>query len=103
MPNKIIITTLISMIALVLLPVHAESKSPASTKTVILSIPGMTCPVYPITIKKALEGLSGINKVSIDFETKMATIVFNPNQVQISDLTNATKIVGYPSSIESEQ
>ncbi|HGI8166018.1 TPA: mercury resistance system periplasmic binding protein MerP [Legionella pneumophila] len=95
-------TTLISMIALVVLPLHAKSTSPESTKTVILSIPGMTCPVCPITIKKTLQHITGVNKVSIDFETKMATVVFNPNKVQISDLTTATNNAGYPSSVDSK-
>jgi len=96
------VTTLILIMVLSALPLHAESTIPQNTKTAILSIPGMTCPVCPITIKKALESLSGINKVSMNFETKMATVVFNPNQVQNSDLTNATKNAGYLSSIESE-
>lgn len=100
--NKTIIATFISMIALVVLPLHAESTSPASTNTVTLSIPGMTCPVCPITIKNALEGITGVNKVSIDFETKVATVVFNPNTVQVSDLTRATNNAGYPSSVESK-
>lgn len=98
--KKLIITTLISMIALVVLPLHAESTSPASIKTVILSIPGMTCPACPITIKKALQHSTGVNKVSIDFETKMATVVLNPNKVQIIDLTTATNNAGYPSSVK---
>jgi len=99
MLNKTIIAILISVISMIAFPSQAESTLPVSTKTVILSIPGMTCPVCPITIKKALEGITGVNKVSIDFESKIAMVVFNPNTVQVSDLTAATNNAGYPSSV----
>ena len=74
-----------------------ESKK-MMTKTVILSVPGMTCRVCPITVKKALENVKGVNKVSVNFDAKTATVTFNPNQANVYDLTEATKKSGYPSS-----
>ncbi|HHM2297806.1 TPA: cation transporter [Legionella anisa] len=100
--KKIIIVTLIPIAALIMLPLRAQSTFPQNTQTVVLSIPGMTCPVCPITIKKALDNMAGVNEVSIDFKTKRATVVFNPNQVQIADLTAATKNAGYPSLVEKD-
>jgi|YelNatPaOPRAMG01_1025707.scaffolds.fasta_scaffold135360_1 mercuric ion binding protein len=70
-------------------------------KTVTLSVPGMTCRVCPITVKKALENVKGVSKVSVNFDAKTATVTFNPNQANVSDLTEATKKSGYPSSIKN--
>ena len=71
-----------------------------ATKTVTLSVPSMTCRVCPITVKKALEDVKGVSKVSVDFDAKTATITFNPHQADVSDLTKATKKSGYPSSLK---
>lgn len=43
--KKIIIVTLIPIVALIMLPLRAQSTFPQNTQTVVLSIPGMTCPV----------------------------------------------------------
>lgn len=71
------------------------------TKTVMLSVPGMTCPVCPITVKKALENVKGVSKVFVNFDAKTAIVTFDPTQVNKSDLTEATKKSGYPSSIKN--
>lgn len=68
------------------------------TKTVMLSVPGMTCPVCPITVKKALTNIKGVTHVSVNYKNKTATVSFDPKRVKISTLTDATKNVGYPSS-----
>ena len=44
----------------------------AATKTVTLSVPGMTCPACPITIKKALNKVQGVSKVDVSYEKKQA-------------------------------
>ncbi|MGC9159545.1 MAG: cation transporter, partial [Terracidiphilus sp.] len=37
----------------------------AATRTVTLSVPGMTCPVCPITVRKALREVPGVEKVDV--------------------------------------
>ena len=34
----------------------------ATSRTVTLSVPGMTCVACPITVKKALSGVAGVEK-----------------------------------------
>ncbi len=46
----------------------------AATRTVTLDVPGMTCPTCPITIKKALNRVSGVSRVDVSFEKKRATV-----------------------------
>ena len=69
------------------------------TKTVVLDVPGMTCKFCPITIRKALNKVTGVNEVKADFETKTATVTFDPDKTSIAALTRATANAGYPSSL----
>lgn len=76
----------------------------ADTRTVKLSVPGMNCGFCPITIRKALEKVDGVNKADVDFESKSAVVVFDDQKTNVDQLTNATQNAGYPSSeIRQEQ
>lgn len=108
MLNKIIFTILM-VTALVMNPLYAAGKEIISThnkqtltntKTVILSVPGMTCPVCPITVKKALKRVNGVKSVTVTFKSKTAVVTFNPKVITIKDLTKATLNVGYASTVK---
>ncbi|MBS0456462.1 MAG: mercury resistance system periplasmic binding protein MerP [Proteobacteria bacterium] len=86
--------TLFSLLAL--LPLTAFAVTP---KMVTLEVPTMTCPVCPITVKKALVKVPGVSAVSVDYEGKTATVVFDAEITQPDALTRATKEAGYPSSV----
>jgi mercuric ion binding protein len=71
----------------------------AASQTVKLSVPGMTCPVCPITVKKALSLVKGVNTVLVNFENKMAVVTFDDAMANVDELTQATAGAGYPSSV----
>ncbi len=73
---------------------------PASTapRTVTLSVPGMTCAACPITIKKALLHVDGVQTVEVSYEKKEAAVTFDDAKTNIGALTEATKRAGYPST-----
>lgn len=70
----------------------------AAPKTVTLSVRGMTCAACPITIKKALLNVAGVQKVEVSYEKKEAVVTFDDAKVNVDALTEATKRAGYPSS-----
>jgi periplasmic mercuric ion binding protein len=72
----------------------------AASRTVTLSVQNMTCAVCPITVKKALEHISGVHQVSVDYTTKTATVQFDDMIATVDKLTEATKNAGFPSSIK---
>jgi mercuric ion binding protein len=74
----------------------------AATHTVALDVQNMTCAVCPITVKKALEHVSGVHRVSVDYASKTATVEFDDTAATADKLTKATKNAGYPSSIKAE-
>ncbi|GAC1623924.1 MAG: mercury resistance system periplasmic binding protein MerP [Candidatus Acidiferrum sp.] len=72
----------------------------ASPKTVTLHVPGMTCPVCPITVKKALEKVQGVSKVDMRFEKKQVLVTFDDAKTNTETLVNATTNAGFPSQPE---
>lgn len=72
----------------------------AATKTVTLSVPGMTCAACPITVKKALNKVEGVSKTDVSFEQREAVVTFDDTKTTAAALTEATKNAGYPSSLK---
>jgi mercuric ion binding protein len=44
----------------------------------------------------------GVQSVNVDFDKKMATITFDPDEAKPENLTKATTEAGYPSVVEKE-
>jgi mercuric ion binding protein len=79
-------------------PPIAAAESPA-TKTVTLAVENMSCAACPITVRKALEKVPGVAKVKVDFDTRTASVTFDPSKTKVDDLTRATTEAGYPSKL----
>lgn len=71
----------------------------AEEQTVTLSVPGMNCPVCPITVRKALKKVDGVSQVKVDYESKSATVIFDDRVTGTKTLMKATENVGYPSTV----
>ena len=69
----------------------------AATQTTTLSVPDMTCAACPFTVKKALSRVSGVTDVSVNYEKRQVTVVFDDSKTTVADLTRATADAGYPS------
>jgi mercuric ion binding protein len=72
----------------------------AAPKTVTLDVPGMTCSMCPITVKKALTNVDGVTKVEVEFETREAVVTFDDTETTVGALTKATTDAGYPSTVK---
>ena len=73
----------------------------AAPETVTLFVPGMNCPVCPITVKKALTRVKGVSSVTVDYPRKQATVNFDDQRATIETLMQATANAGYPSRVKS--
>lgn len=73
----------------------------AALRTVTLDVPGMACQLCPITVRKALERVPGVEKAEISFERKEAIVTFDDTKTDVDALLDATKNAGYPSSLKS--
>lgn len=78
----------------------ASALSMAATRSVTLSVAGMTCPTCPITVKKSLQKLPGVEAIHIDYPRKTVTVSYDAAKVRPAQLTQATANAGYPSTIK---
>jgi mercuric ion binding protein len=75
----------------------------AAMQTVTLSVPGMYCEVCPITVRKALEKVPGVAKVSVSFKDKEALVTFDDAKASIKKLEDATFVAGYPAELKGSK
>ena len=88
------------LIALTVLAITWITPAWAATQTVTLAVPGMTCAACPITVKKALTKVDGVQQVEVSYEKREAVVTFDDAKTSTSKLTQATENAGYPSSIK---
>ena len=46
-------------------------------------------------VKKALEGLEGVEKATVNYEKKRGEVSYNPDKVGETDIINKVKEVGF--------
>ena len=89
MKNAYIFTALLALTSL---------PAMAAPQTVTLSVPGMTCPTCPITIRTALNRVDGVEEVEVRYEEREITVRFEDTETSVDALTAATTNAGFPSS-----
>lgn len=75
-----------------------RTQTAAAEQTVTFAIEKMTCAACPITVRKAMEKVEGVKSVAVDFETKTATVVFDPIVATPEQIGAASTGAGYPAS-----
>lgn len=71
----------------------------AASRSVTLAVSNMTCSACPITVRKALFGVHGVEKVAINLDKKEAVVTFDDDKTTVKALTKATEDAGYPSQV----
>lgn len=81
-------------------PAQAQSTAipAASLQSATFAIENMTCALCPVTVRKALESVSGVKSVSVDFENKIATVLFDPAVTDRAAIAAASTDAGYPAA-----
>lgn len=77
----------------------AGSGAPAAgteEQTLTFAVENMYCAACPITVRKAMEGVKGVKSVSVDFDARTATVVFDPSVATPAEIAEASKNAGYP-------
>jgi Cu+-exporting ATPase len=60
-----------------------------------LPIGGMTCAACARTVERQLASSHGVEKASVNFATKVASVSYNPDETGLDDLVAAVEDVGY--------
>lgn len=75
----------------------------AARQTVVLAVRNMTCPVCPITIRKALEKVPGVLSASVDYSHKTATVTYDPGRTNPVALAKAVTNAGFPATVQGSR
>ncbi len=81
--------------------VSLSAALPAITaeQTVSLNIERMSCALCPVTVRKAIEQVDGVQHVDVDYDTKTASVTFDNLKTTATDVAQASTDVGYPASV----
>lgn len=72
----------------------------AAIQTVTLDVPGMTCSSCPITVKKALSKVDGVQQVKTSLEKREAVVTFDDQKTSVEKLSLASANAGYPATLK---
>jgi periplasmic mercuric ion binding protein len=87
--------------ATIVISVLAASTALAAEKTITLAVKNMYCADCPFIVKKSLEGVSGVAKVTVSYKDKTAIVTYDDSRADVKALTTATTNAGYPSAPKS--
>lgn len=74
----------------------ALAQASTTQQQATFTIENMTCALCPVTVKKAMEGVTGVKSVAIDFDAKTATVIFDPTKATVATIAQAATNAGYP-------
>ena len=69
-----------------------------SDQEVTFTVDKMTCATCPITVRKAMQRVDGVKDVTVDFDAKTATVLFDSTLTDAKHIGDASSNVGFPAT-----
>lgn len=79
--------------------VTSQLQKQGISQSVVLDMQNMTCALCKFTIKKALKAVEGVEEANVDYDSKTADVIFNPQKTSVDALIKATTNAGYPATV----
>ncbi len=73
----------------------------AALAEVRFDVPDMTCETCPITVKFAMSRVEGVRSVEVDFDSRSATVIFDPALTDAAKIAEASAQAGYPATVQN--
>lgn len=83
-----------------LIALLSSTSALAEIQTVMLDVPTMNCVTCPITVKKSLTNVEGVEKAEVTYATKLAVVTYDDEKTNVEALVSATTNAGYPSTLK---
>lgn len=88
---------LLPLMAVTALLLSAQALS--AEQTVSFEVEKMSCALCPVTVRKAMEGVEGVRRVDVDFESRTATVTFDDARTSVAAIAQASANAGYPARL----
>lgn len=63
-----------------------------------IKVEGMSCGHCVMRVKKAIEGVQGVNKVDVNLDNKQAVVEFDEGKTDVEKIKAAVRDTGYESA-----
>jgi mercuric ion binding protein len=74
--------------------VHMETRT--------FAVENMTCALCPVTVRKAMEKVTGVQSVTVDFGAKTAAVMFDSSIATPEAIAQASSNAGYPAKLTAQ-
>lgn len=74
--------------------------SAAESQSATLMVEGMTCATCPITVKKLLTKTPGVTTASVNIDTQLAQVTFDPDKTNAEKLAKVVTEIGFPTKVK---
>ena len=85
----------------VLAALVASSGAIGAVQSITLDVPGMTCSSCPITVKKALMKVDGVQQVKTNLDKRETVVTFDNAKTSAAKLSVASGDAGYPVTVKA--
>jgi periplasmic mercuric ion binding protein len=68
-------------------------------RTATFAVGNMTCATCPISVKKAMSRVDGVQSVNVDLNSKTATVTFDPSKTNAAKIADASTGIGFPAKL----
>jgi periplasmic mercuric ion binding protein len=79
---------------------QSATEAPADEAEANFHVENMTCALCPVTVKKAMIAVEGVQSVEIDFPARTAHVVFDPSLTDAAAIAAASEQAGYPAVVQ---
>lgn len=73
----------------------------AAERTANFAVENMTCSTCPLTIKVAVKKIGGVKDVTVSYERKTATVVYDDARTTSDAIATAMNEAGFPATLVS--
>jgi mercuric ion binding protein len=95
----LVLSLMASFISIQTVQAKSTEQIQNNSQSVVLDVQNMSCAMCPITIRRALQGVDGVQSAKVDFDSKTASVTFDPKKTNIDNLNKSPTTLGYPAAI----
>jgi periplasmic mercuric ion binding protein len=96
-------TTLVLSLAINALVVVSALAGEGHVQKASFAVDNMTCAMCPITVRKAMQRVNGVEEVTVDLDARTATVLYDSSLTDTKQIGDASTNVGFPAIlIESD-